>query len=101
MRGVRTIIASMALVAVLSVPSVALAKSYEIADLRIEASFDANGDLRIDESRTFDFSGAYHWVEWRLNTKGSDGVEVLGLSAVDGGDVPFRRVDGEATHPGP
>ncbi len=35
-------------------------------------------------SRTVDFDGQFSWVEWKLNTKGSDGIEILGVSTVRG-----------------
>jgi len=102
--GLTALAACALMVVVLLAPSAALAKSYEIADLRITASFNASGDLHVEEYRTFDFSGSYSWVEWVLEKKGSDGIEVTSLTVVDPADptreTPLKLVMGVADSPG-
>ena len=82
----------------LSAPSVALAKSIEIADLRIVGTFDVRGDLHVDEVRTIDVSGSYSWVEWRLNTQGHE-LDVTGVAVQDPND-PTKDVALAKTDPG-
>ena len=53
-----------------------------------------NGDVRITDTRTLDFSGSFHFVYWDLSTRGSEGIEVLGASGPAAGDtgttVPYE-----------
>lgn len=83
--------------AALLAPATALAKEYDIAELRIDASFNSAGDLRIHEVRTFSFDGSFSWVEWRLLTKGSQGIEIHGVTA---GGRAFRQIGGDSGTPG-
>ena len=67
----------------------AVAKDFSITTVDIDAQVRPNGDLRVHESRTLDFSGAFSFVYWDLSTKGSDGVVVTGASGpgVDGAGI--------------
>lgn len=86
--------------AVLSGPAVALAKSYEIADLRIVATVDTAGGIRVDETRTFDFSGSFSWVEWKLAEKGAESIQIVSLHSGAGDATAFQFDNGYAVDPG-
>src|SRR5450756_2202296 len=58
----------------------AAAKDFSITAVNIDATVRPNGDLRVHESRTLDFSGDFSFVYWDLATKGSDGIDVTGGS---------------------
>jgi uncharacterized membrane protein len=71
----------------------AAAKDFSITAVNIDATVRPNGDLRVHESRTLDFSGDFSFVYWDLATKGSDGVDVTAASGpgVDGsGSIPYE-----------
>jgi uncharacterized membrane protein len=93
--------ALMLLLALLMAPTAAWAKDFSIDSIGIGAAVDANGDLRVTEDRVIDFNGQFSWAEWKLNTKGSEGIEILGVSSVNADtEQPYTKVDGEATTPG-
>jgi hypothetical protein len=58
----------------------AAAKDFSITAVNIDATVQPNGDLRVHESRTLDFSGAFSFVYWDLATKGSNGIDVTAAS---------------------
>jgi uncharacterized membrane protein len=72
----------------------AAAKNYSITDVTIDAQVMPNGDLRVHEARTLDFSGAFHFVNWDLSTKDSSGIRVTGASGPSASDpgqtVPYK-----------
>jgi uncharacterized membrane protein len=72
----------------------AAAKDFTIPTVDIDATVRPNGDLRVVESRTLDFSGTFHFVYWDLSTKGSEGISVTGASGPAAGDpsatVPYE-----------
>ncbi len=63
----------------------AAAKDFTITGVSVDATVKPNGDVRITDTRTLDFSGTFHFVYWDLSTKGSKGIEVLGASGPAGG----------------
>src|SRR5450756_2136975 len=70
----------------------AAAKDFSITAVNIDATVRPNGDLRVHESRTLDFSGGFTFVYWDLSTKGSNGIDVTAASGpgADGtGIVPY------------
>ncbi len=73
------------LVVVLFTPSMALARSYEISSVDIDATVYEDGTLLVSESRTFEFSGAFNGVYWDIpegyNTSNGQDVEVTIVSA--------------------
>ena len=69
----------------------ATAKDFTITDVNVDAQVLPNGDLRITDTRTLDFSGTFHFVYWDLATRGSSGIEVTGASGPSPGD-PARVV---------
>ena len=90
--------ALMLLFALVMAPTAAWAKDFSIDSIGIGAAVDANGDLRVTEERAVDFNGQFSWAEWKLNTEGSDGIEILGVSSVNGDtEQQYTKVDGEAT----
>jgi len=72
----------------------AAAKSYSITRVEVDAQVLPNGDLRVTDSRTLDFSGNFHFVYWDLATEGSDEIVVRGASGPAAGDpaatVPYE-----------
>jgi ATP-dependent RNA helicase RhlE len=82
----------------LALPASALAKSYEISSLKIEAALNEAGDMQVVETRTFDFSGSFSWVEWDLETSGSNGIKVSAVSFLGGGQKqPYEQADPSET----
>ncbi len=89
------------LLAVLAVPSAAWAKSFAIDSVNIGAAVQSNGDLHVSEGRAVGFDGQFSWVEWDLDTAGSEGIEIESVTAEqDGAETAFDRVDGTAYAPG-
>jgi uncharacterized membrane protein len=76
----------LAVVAAGLVAGPAAAKSFSITRVEVDAQVRPNGDVVISDSRTLDFSGAFHYVYWDLDTKGSAGIDVLGASGPASGD---------------
>src|SRR5450759_1781477 len=71
----------------------AAAKDFSITAVNIDAIVRPNVDLRVHESRTLDFSGAFTFVYWDLSAKGSSGIDVTaaGGPGVDGsGNIPYE-----------
>ena len=72
----------------------AAAKSFSITSVKVDAQVMPNGDLRVTDSRTLDFSGNFHFVYWDLATEGSDEIVVRGASGPAAGDpattVPYE-----------
>lgn len=60
--------------------SPALAKSYTVPKVHIEAQLAPNGDMTVVEQRAVDFSGSFTRVTWQLLKKGSSGLEVTGIT---------------------
>ena len=62
--------------------------------MKVDAQVMPNGDLRVTDSRTLDFSGNFHFVYWDLATEGSDEIVVRGASGPAAGDpattVPYE-----------
>lgn len=56
----------------------AAAKDFSITKVSVDAQVLPNGDVRVSDTRTLDFSGAFHFVYWNLATKGTDGIAVQG-----------------------
>ena len=71
----------------------AAAKNFRITDVSIDALVMPNGNVRVHESRTLDFSGTFHFVYWDYGTKGSDGLKVMGASGPTStsGSAPYQR----------
>jgi len=85
----------------------AAAKSFSITDVTVDATVQPNGDVRVHETRTLDFSGAFHYVYWDYSARGSDGIQVAGASGPGAGSsttVPYTlstaTVSGVASVPG-
>ena len=75
----------------------AAAKDFSITSVAVDAQVLPNGDVRITDTRTLDFSGIYHFVYWDLSTKGADAIKVLGASGPSLTDpsvtVPYKFSD--------
>ena len=88
------------LVAVLTIPSVAYARSYSIDQVTIDASVDQAGSLVVKEARTFSFDGSFHGVYWNLVKGKYEGREItpaiIGVTEVrDGSVVTLEPSDSE------
>ena len=72
----------------------AAAKDFSITSVSVDAQVLPNGDVRITDTRTLDFSGTFHYVYWDLSTRGSEGIEVTGAEGPATADpsttVPYR-----------
>jgi uncharacterized membrane protein len=72
----------------------AAAKDFSITSVTVDATVQPNGDVRITDTRTLDFSGSYHFVYWDLSTRGSEGIVVQGAAGPAAGDagttVPYE-----------
>jgi len=80
----------------------AAAKDFSITAVNIDATVRPNGDLRVHESRTLDFSGSFSFVYWDLSTKGSSGIDVTGASgpAFDGtGNMQYKPTQDPTARP--
>ena len=94
------LVVSMAAALAVAHPSTALAKSYTVTDVAINAVVTPSGDMAVDETRTLDFNGDFTFVYWDLSTKGSTGIAVSGLTGPDG--KPMSRLNDAAqavSHP--
>jgi uncharacterized membrane protein len=56
----------------------AAAKDFSITSVSVDAQVLPDGDVRVTDTRTLDFSGTFHFVYWDLSTRGSEGIEVTG-----------------------
>ena len=54
--------AALLALAAAAVPTTALAKSYEMTHVSIDATVQTDGALDVQEARTFDFDGNFHQV---------------------------------------
>ena len=45
----------------------AAAKDFSITSVSVDATVKPNGDVRITDTRTLDFSGTFHFVYWDLS----------------------------------
>ena len=80
----------------------AAAKDFSITAVNIDATVRPNGDLRVHESRTLDFSGSFSFVYWDLSTKGSSSIDVTGASgpAFDGtGNMQYKPTQDPTARP--
>ncbi|MHB9005238.1 MAG: DUF2207 domain-containing protein, partial [Coriobacteriia bacterium] len=73
-----------ALVTALAFATPAFAKEYSMGPVDITALVNADGSMDIVESRTYDFKDDFTRVFWDLNSAGSQGIEVVGVSGPDG-----------------
>lgn len=60
------LLAVMLVVAAFLVPSVALARSYDIDRVTIDATLDPDASLAVVEDRLFEFDGSFNGVYWKL-----------------------------------
>lgn len=73
------------------------AKDFSIISVAVDAQVMPNGDVRVTDTRTLDFSGIFHFVYWDLGAKGADAIKVLGASGPSISDpataVPYSLSD--------
>ena len=70
------VIASIAALALIVLPSRALARSYSIDYVDIDATVATDGSLSVGETREFDFNGSYNGVYWKIPTGDYDGRQI-------------------------
>lgn len=107
-------VVAVTLAAWLAAPSSALAKSYEIPRVDIDATLQPDGTLVVTEDRTFSFDGSFNGVYWRLPAGDYEGrsvepqVESVGVVSPSGrlqafsegyfGDTGTYELDPEGTY---
>ncbi len=84
-------------------PATALAKSYEISKVDIDATVSADGELSVTETRTFDFDGHFNGVYWDIpcgyNSSNGKTVEItVGDVYADGSSTPLTQSDSESNN---
>ena len=90
------VIASIAALALVVLPSRALARSYSIDRVDIDATIATDGSLSVGETREFDFDGSYNGVYWKIPTGEYDErqiettIDSVGIIE-DGRFVAFER----------
>ncbi|MDA3936272.1 MAG: DUF2207 domain-containing protein, partial [Actinomycetota bacterium] len=72
----------------MAAPATAVAKSYWVSEVRIDAAVAADGSMAVTEARTFGFEGAYTFVFWDLDASAASAIEILG---VDGPTGPYTQ----------
>ena len=99
---VRVLVGMFVLIVALAVLPVhpALAKSYSIDKVDIDATVNADGSLAVRETRCFSFDGSFNGVYWKIPVGTYEGREVtLNVSeagVLKGGALqPFAQVDTE------
>lgn len=70
------VIASITALALVALPSRALARSYSIDYVNIDATVATDGALSVGETREFDFDGSYNGVYWKIPTGDYDGRQI-------------------------
>lgn len=101
MHGLSFVLASVLLFTAIAfvLPSKAFAKkSYQITSVDIQASINAEGDLRIHEERSFVFHGTFNGVYWKLPFGEYQGrhLEPMDIQAFeyrDGHEIGFVQND--------
>ena len=72
----------------------AAAQDFSITSVSVDAQVMPNGDVRVTDTRTLDFTGTFHYVYWDLSTRGSEGIQVTGAEGPGAADpsttVPYR-----------
>lgn len=67
--------------ALVAAPAAALARDYSITAVDIDATVTEDGTLRVAETRTFDFDGAFNGVYWKIPTgRNSNNGRDVGLT---------------------
>jgi uncharacterized membrane protein len=75
----KLMIPTCALLLAISYPKTFSAKNYTIDKIAIHARILANGDMHIQESRTYRFKGKFSWADYRLPLKGIGEVRYFTL----------------------
>lgn len=76
--------AAIALALVVAAPATALAKSFSMPVVRIDATIGTDGSLAVLEERSFDFSGAYTRVYWDLEPPAGGGIADIAVTGPSG-----------------
>ncbi len=92
-RGLALVTVTLALLA-LAGPSRALAKSFSMPTVRIEARIAPDGSLAVVEKRSFDFSGDYTRVYWDLETPPAGTITDVTVLDSAGSPLPFTQAEG-------
>ena len=83
--------------AALVLPTQALAKDFSVDRVTIDAALEPDGDMIVTEDRAMTFDGDFTRVFWELSTKGSEGIEILGVRQVGPVSRVLTRTDDPST----
>lgn len=72
---------------------IALAKDYHFSNVDIEVYVQPDGSFNLVEKRTYDFSGDFHWADYKLYTQGAKDITNFQISE---GDQTFQETYTEA-----
>ena len=73
-------------------PAPALADSFTIDNVRIEARVAADGSMTVTERRTVSFTGSFSRLYWELGARGSRDITVVGISGPGGAMIATEDV---------
>lgn len=96
-----TLIGLCLLLVALLVPSVALAKSYRIDSVNMNAVIQPDGSMIVEETRTFDFNGSFKGVYWDDKLRPDQSLELIEAGEVkpDGTFVPYKPTEFTKDYP--
>ncbi|WP_238905288.1 DUF2207 domain-containing protein [Clostridium sp. YIM B02506] len=67
----------------------AASKEYYISNINIEAKVDDKGNMNVEETYRYNFTGKFNGIKRNVKTKGSDGVEDVKVSIVNNNKDEF------------
>ena len=67
----------------------AASKEYYISNINIEAKVDDKGNMNVEETYRYNFTGKFNGIKRKVKTKGSDGVEDVKVSIVNNNKDEF------------
>lgn len=74
----------------------AASKEYYISNINIEAKVNENGDMNVEETYKYNFTGQFNGIKRNIKLKGSDGVENINVAIVkDNKDEVIKESDSE------
>ncbi|MCB9057738.1 MAG: DUF2207 domain-containing protein [Calditrichae bacterium] len=77
---------------VLAFMFIATAKSYYMPEIEIKAAVLENGDMKIEESRTYSFKGKFTWADYKLVLAGDQQIKDFKLS---GDNISYSQDNSE------
>lgn len=74
----------------------ARAADWSVSDVTIEATIAPDGDMTVTETRTYEFTENFRWIEEWIPLSGSQGIGDIAVREGGPGGVPLARVEGAA-----